>query len=831
MHFIKKVQTHMTKSDRKQETGSRKPKGSSPSRKLGIAIDDQFQRHLLLVLLALILTFIIIPKGGFIPDYYTPGDIASRDVKAPRDLLIPDRPLTEKKRLEAEEATLSLYDFDPKAGQDIADRLIAGLKALKAGAAKGIPREALVKEVENLLGGSVNSEEIGILAALSFVEQDSSLAKGEAPTEGPDENPPEAIQIKEKLFYQSLRTAIDNALNSKVVGNLQLFEADRERGIIIRNLVSQAEKEEKDLSKVIGLGDAQDSLKKELKEIRGLSERQRQGLFAVTQKLLRPNLTFNKNETEARKRKAREAVTPVLFQVKKGEMIVREGERLSEEQIKKLKALREMGSDYSTLSAGLGLLLCFLLLFYSTHRYCWRNIRKYRPNNRDLLFLVGTFLGLFVLIKLAIFMSTALESAFPYIESSSYYYVFPFAVGAMLVRIVLNSEVALIFAILSSLILGVLFGNSLVICLYALIGSLTGAHWVRHCKERSTLYQAGLRLSMINVALILGIHVMAGRPFDVQLLYKFGFGLTGGFFSAVIVNGTIPLVESIFKYTTDIKLLELANMNKPVLRELMVQAPGTYHHSVIVGNLVEAAAEAINANPLLARVAAYYHDIGKIRKPLYFVENMRDQENKHDKLAPSMSALILMSHVKDAVELARENKLGEPLVDIIRQHHGTALIKFFYDKAKSKEDPGVQQVDERDYRYPGPKPQTREAALIMLADAVEAASRTLADPTPARIQGMVQKIINNIFIDGQLDECELTLKDLHNIAKSFNRILAGIFHHRIDYPEPAYKEREKESVKRKNGEDTHREPAKAPKDKEIEPAKGSPEDLKRLGMS
>jgi hypothetical protein len=391
--------------------------------------------------------------------------------------------------------------------------------------------------------------------------------------------------------------------------------------------------------------------------------------------------------------------------------------------------------------------------------------------------------------------------------------------------------VALIFAILSSLLLGVLFGNSLFISLYALAGSLTAAHWVRHCKERSTLFRAGFRLSLVNALMVFGFLLVAGRPLDVQFLFKLAFALAGGLVCAVIVNGTIPLVESLFKYTTDIKLLELANMNTPVLRELMIQAPGTYHHSVIVGNLVEAAAEAISANPLLARVAAYYHDIGKIRKPLYFVENLGNQENRHDKLAPSMSALILMSHVKDGVEVARDNRLGAALVEIIRQHHGTALIKFFYDRAKSKEDPGVQQVDERDYRYPGPKPQTREAALIMLADAVEAASRTLTEPTPARIQGMVQKIINNIFIDGQLDECELTLKDLHNIAKSFNRILAGIFHHRIDYPEPAYKERDKESSKRKNGEDTHREPAKAAKDKEVEPAKGSSEDLKRLGMS
>jgi hypothetical protein len=628
-----------------------------------------------------------------------------------------------------------------------------------------------------------------------------------------------------------LRPILLKVTNQYVVGNLQVFLAGWERGIIVRDLVSQHEETVSEVQQVVGIGDALDQVRAELGKLGGLSSSERKVLLTLTKKLLRPNLTFNQKTTEERRKFARDLVTPVLFQVKKGEMIVREGERVTDEQINKLKALQIASGDFSILRNAAGLFLCILLLVYIVHRFARFNISKYRPKTGDLLFLVMVFLGLFVLIKLAIFVSTALESSFPYIESTSYYYAFPFAAGAMLVRIVLNSEVALIFALAFSALVGVLFGNNLFIVIFALVGSLTGAHWVRHCLERATLYRAGLRLSMVNFLLVLSIHLMAGHGIDSQFLYKAAFGLGGGFFCALIVTGLIPLVESLFKYTTDIKLLELANMNTPVLRELMIQAPGTYHHSIIVGNLAEAAAETIGANPLLARVAAYYHDIGKVRKPLYFVENIGAQENRHDKLAPSMSALILMSHVKDGSDMARDNKLGQMLVDIIRQHHGTALIKFFFDKAKNQSDPGVHQVNDRDYRYPGPKPQTREAALIMLADAVEAASRTLTDPTPARIQGMVQKIINNIFIDGQLDECELTLKDLHNIAKSFNRILSGIFHHRIDYPEPVYKEREKDPAKRKNGEDSHREPAKEGKDKSGEAAKGCTEDLKRLGMS
>jgi hypothetical protein len=320
-----------------------------------------------------------------------------------------------------------------------------------------------------------------------------------------------------------------------------------------------------------------------------------------------------------------------------------------------------------------------------------------------------------------------------------------------------------------------------------------------------------------------------GSLYSAESLVAALSGFLGGVLAGVVATGILPLVEMSFGFTTDIKLLELANLDQPLLRELMVQSPGTYHHSVIISNMVEATAKAVNANPLLARVSAYYHDIGKIKKPLYFIENQRAGENRHEKLAPSMSSLILISHVKDGIELAKRYKLGREITDIIQQHHGTSLISYFYQKAKDQTVKKANKsisVKKEDFRYPGPKPQTKEAGLVMLADMVEAASRSLRDPTPARIQGTVQTILNKVFSDGQLDECELTLKDLHEIAKSFNKTLSGIFHQRVEYPDSSPK-----AAKRATNGHPDQGAQESSWDRKSEDKADSEKGLRRLGLS
>lgn len=763
-----------------------------------LGLDEGWQRISLMALLVVLLTAVIIPKGHLMMPVYSPGDIALRDVKSSSDLLIPDEELTEKKRSEAEGTVPPLYDYDPRAGVTVAARSAEILAFLREGTGRTL---TAVEQRAALLSSFTVEVSAADLAALTTLAGEPGVA-------------------------EALSSVIENLYQRQIVSNTSLFERDLARGVILRNVATRQEQPAARGEQVAGMADLPGLLRGELRQA-GFDASRTRALGVLYGQLLRPNVSYNQSETEERRAAARDAVQPVLIQVKKGEIIVREGERVSAEQVHKLTTLRELGSRGAMLSQTVGLLLgCFVLILL-VHRYGQRNIRKYRPRNQDLLFLAGTILGLLLVLKLGAFIAGAVGSAFPYIDPDAYYYALPFAAGAMAVRIALNSEVALIFSLVFAALVGFLFGNNFVLSFFALLSSLAGAHWVRQLTERTSMFRAGARLSLFNLVVILAVHLVSGQEFDLNLLFELFFGVLGGLFAAVLVSGIIPLIESAFCYTTNLKLVELANMNNPLLRELMIQAPGTYHHSIIVGNLAEAAAETIGANPLLARVAAYYHDIGKAKKPLYFIENTGGGENKHDKLTPSMSALVLMAHLKDGVEMASEHRLGEVLVDVIRQHHGTSLIKYFYERARQQAE---REVDPCDYRYPGPKPQTREAALIMLADAVEAASRTLSDPTPARIQGMVQKIVNSIFTDGQLDECELTLKDLHNIAKSFNRVLGGIYHHRIEYPEPAAKEKSDKGAKA-NGEDRDRRPAAEDQGGQAAAAPGRQENLKRLGMS
>ncbi|WP_246525500.1 HD family phosphohydrolase [Geomobilimonas luticola] len=762
---------------------------------------EQRNRFILLFLAAAILAFLIIPGKQFHAVSYKVGDIATSDIRATQDYLLEDHPLTEKKRAEAESVAPFVYDFNTSAAEEITLRFEKGLALVREamGQEEGPDIKNLRDVVSKSLGVELSPVELGALLA---VRSDRTLLT-------------EIGRITGQIYSQ------------RIVVDRQVFSSDMGHGILIVDAETRQVIAAGNSTAYIGLADARNALER-ARMSQGGGQHTLATVKEILARMLKPNLTFNREATNEKKREAREAVRPVLFQLKQGEMIVRVGERITAEQALKLQRIAEARKGMNRVVGGVGIYGLVLILFYLPYRFARKNIRKFNPSNKDLLLLAFITICSFLLLKTVYIVSTVMGGIFPSIDTANYYYLFPFAVGAILVRIILNSEVALVHTAICAPLFGIMFNNSLPVVIYSLLGGVVGAHGVRQCKDRGTIYKAGAKVSVANLALAISFQIVGDSLFSMQSLYCIVFALAGGIINAAFVTGIIPILEGFFHYTTDIKLLELANLNSPILRELMIRAPGTYHHSVLVGNMVESAAEEINANPLLARVAAYYHDVGKISKPLYFIENVGGGENRHDKLSPNMSALILIAHVKEGVELAREHRLGLPIIDIIRQSHGTSLITFFHDKAKKLAGEG-KTVDEREFRYPGPKPQTREAGLVLLADCVEAASRTLTDPTPARIQGLVQKIINKVFIDGQLDECELTLKNLHGIAKSFNRILGAIYHHRIDYPEPAYKE--KTAGGKKTLEDSHREPPETPSGQHQEPEKSGGEDLKRLGIT
>lgn len=754
-------------------------------------------RLILLFLTATILTLLLLPSQHLTTARYQPGEIATSDIRATQDYLLEDRELTLQLRTDAESTAPIVYTLSDNIPESLLERLQRAITTTQAARIEkpGLSTAELRPQLEPIL--------------------DVQLAEGELRTLIRSE-------ISDAVIAR-LRKSLVSVYRQKVVLDSKVFKSDTTRGVEIHNSAGKTIGNANLDTPFIEIAEARRHVQASLTDEQGSRH-----LAALLSKMLKPNLFFDREATEAAKSIAIKEIKPVLFKIQKGEMIVRIGERVSSEQAKKLQMIYQASKGGGTLYTALGIFGLVVVLFYFPYRFACKNIRKFNPSNRDLFAIGIMIVSSFTIFKLALLVSANIGAAFPGVPPSSYYYLFPFAAGAMVVRVLLNSEIALVYCVMMAPLLGILFNSNMLVVVYAMLGSVVGAHGVRQCQDRGSIYTAGSKVAVVNLAMGLCFQTMDGSLFSIQTLYVLLFAVIGALLSAMLVSAFIPLFESLFHYTTNIKLLELANLNSPLLRDLMIKAPGTYHHSVVVGNLVEAAAEAIGANPLLARVCAYYHDIGKAAKPLYFIENIQGGENRHDKLSPHMSALILISHIKEGEALAREKRLGQPIIDVIRQHHGTAQIKFFYEKAKQQAEATGQQVDPREFRYPGPKPQTREAGLVMLADAVEAASRTLVNPTPDRIQGMVQKLINRIFSDGQLDECELTLKNLHEIAKSFNRILGAIFHHRIDYPEPVHKG--SNGGKKNNAHSAPEQSAKTP-GSSTPPQDGSGEDLKRLGMS
>jgi len=751
-----------------------------------ILISSNYVRFGLLLGITIIFTIILYPDLIVNEHSYSLGDVADKNIKAPSEFFIEDEEATEANRRAAVENILTVYDS-----------LSIGNKPVKYSVHDLIWQNKTA--FEEMIGITVSDGAYKILENENFSENINLLI----------------VKILSEI------------LNNGVVANKEILLKEREKGIVLRDVNTQTEKVVTSLKSFYSLDQAKTMVRiigQPLLEDINYTPR---GLIVdFVQRLIQPNITLNINETEKRKNSASEETKPILYKIKTGEMLLREGERVTEVQLLKLQALIETQSKGNILKTRAGGAMIIMSLLVITY-IIYINLQNQSPlkHNKNLLFISCLLITFFILAKIsATFMEMLIHNTTFPVPASAILFGIPLAAGAMTVCLFMGLELAIPFVLVLSLSIGVLFQNRFDGFLYHLLSSTMAAFWVQECRERKVFIKAGVKLGFLNMLLATVICVYMTDFSGFKLLWSWAFAFLGGIGSAIIASGLAPLIEVSFGYTTDITLLELANLDRPILRKLMMNAPGTYHHSVVVGSMAEAAASAIGANPLLSKVYGYYHDIGKVNKPLYFIENQVNGQNKHNKLAPSMSSLILISHVKEGVDIAKNNKLGQVIIDMIHQHHGTSLISYFYEKAKQLKGKDAVKID--DFRYPGPKPQTIEAGLVMLADVVEASARTLEDPTPSRLQGHVQNQINKVFADGQLDNCEMTLKDLHNIAKSFIKILSGIYHHRIDYPEKLLANNGKV-----NNGSVDRQQAKQVQDSIEESSAENPNHLKRLGLS
>lgn len=494
------------------------------------------------------------------------------------------------------------------------------------------------------------------------------------------------------------------------------------------------------------------------------------GRYAIVQ-----NEFYDPQATKELRNQAVEAVDPV--KILQGQIIVEENQLIDRDIYRQLKLVGLLDNKHS-LQPFAGLLI-FISLFITAVYYYFRQLDIKNETKHS-------YMMQFSLIFLISIVLMKIISFFPIYTDSAMAFVFPAAMGAMLLKILIDEKIAILYTSIMAVCSSIMFNEGvsgsihLTIALYILCSGIASIMFLSKHNHRAKILRAGLYVSIINVLVIFSILFLRNSQYSAEEYAVFILlGLTSGVLSAVLTIGLLPFFEAGFDILSTMKLIELSNPNHPLLRKILTEAPGTYHHSVMVANLAESACEAIGANGLLARVGCYYHDIGKTKRPQFFIENQMNIDNPHDHLKPETSKDVIMDHVKDGVELLKKHRFPKEIIDIAEQHHGTTLLQFFYHKVLQS----GAEVTEEEFRYPGPKAQTKEAAIVGISDSVEAAVRSMGQPTPEQIEGLVRSIIASRLQDNQFNECDITMKELDMVAETLCETLNGIFHSRIKYPE------------------------------------------------
>lgn len=722
--------------------------------------------------LVLAVTLLTIGWAETQPVEYQAGQVVRSDIVAPDTFVVPDPRQTGVLRKEAADKVPAIFSYDSEIAHRASARLADVLEQYRNKFTNAIALEF----------GSIDLPERQYQSSRyqrliqKFVENQRKTF----PSSGGEV----ALATLAELHFS---TAIENRLLDLLSSTMSLMiypdqDAGRALGgpVQIYNLQT-GRQSEADLRLMISLSSARSQIENGLNDDNELNDVQRRALSRLALAFLGTNTQYDESRTTARKEAAARAIPEVKEVIQKDQIICRSGDVVTPEILRRISALRDSLPVRFHAWRFLGLLIANCILLLGLWKVAERTKTYIMTGVKTFAVVAVTLVVNMILIRLGMIVAERFDGASFSSLGTQYQFAIPFAATAMLVALIIDLKLAFVCGLLVGVYAGLLSSHGVEMGLFATLSSFVAAYSVGRYRQRSVVTIAGLSLTIVNMMLALIVISLSGHfPAWRILLVDLLLAAAGGVLNAAFVSLEAPIYESTFNILTDVKLLELSNADLPLLKRLAIEAPGTHQHSYMVSGLAEEAANAIGANSLLVRIGCYYHDIGKLGAPHMFIENQRGGPNPHDYIAPDKSARVIINHVRRGIELAREAKMPPQITDLIPQHHGTRLLHFFYNKAK--ELANGDSVDDQDFRYPGPKPKTKEAAILMLADAAEAAVRSLEDPTPQNIRMMLKKVTDDVFADSQLDESNLTMREVTAVREALIRTLINHHHHRISYP-------------------------------------------------
>ena len=701
------------------------------------------------VLVLLTTLLLLSTRSSSFNENYRLGDVISRSIIAPADLTATDTTETERRKAAARQTTRAVFNFDSSRAETSVQSFRTAWQELQTQTTANRPAawtgEGGPAVVRAIIAHNFNEDDLERLTAIlreigaGYIYDDS-----------------DADRLQQEIVLVDVQKPVEQVI----------VPAPRTR--------------------MASLSSARRSLELRLVNLPGWTPQQRTALTSALSPLIRPNVVLDEATTAAARETEANKISPVVISLKRNQVVAREGDTVTQNILAQINAIKTAGHAGKPWNNFFGLLLVVIGVYWGAWKFA-----EHRG--------AGSALSLgkhkaFALVGSAILVQTALmkigftfgdsvasRMQAPFNDATIWNFAIPFAAGALLVAMLVDTQLAFLTGIITALFAGMLAPGGMPKALFAIVSCSAAIYGIGRYRERQSVTLAGVLVGGVNVVMAVALIAYSEQPLTLRtILMATGCGIAGGLLTAVFAAGGLPINESMFGILTDVKLLELSNADLPVLGQLALRAPGTNQHSHAVGQLAEDACRAVGANPLLARIGALYHDIGKLAAPEYFVENQQG-DNPHDRLRPYQSAKIITSHVTYGSKLAKEIGLPKQIADFIPQHHGTRTLHYFLRKAQAQAKPN-ETVNEADFRYPGPKPQFKEAAIMMLADSCEAAARSLARPDPENIRAIVVKIVDAIISDGQLDECDVTLQELTIIREAMISALTAIYHARIDYP-------------------------------------------------